>query len=75
MRVAWSPAKEVKFTALEENLFTIQCFCFGDWLNVDRTWLSSNPMTVLFRLNPWSSINLMPRYKFISYPLDTEIML
>jgi hypothetical protein len=28
MRVAWSPAKEVKFTALEENLFTIQCFLF-----------------------------------------------
>jgi hypothetical protein len=30
MCVAWSPAKEVKFTALEENLFTIECFCLGD---------------------------------------------
>jgi hypothetical protein len=46
MRVAWRPTKEVKFTALEENLFTIQCFCLGDWLKVDKTWLSSNPMTV-----------------------------
>jgi hypothetical protein len=41
MRVAWSPAKEVKFTALEENLFTIQCFCLGDWLKVEKggPWL------------------------------------
>jgi hypothetical protein len=41
MRVAWSPAKEVKFTALKENLFTIQCFCLGDWLKVEKggLWL------------------------------------
>lgn len=30
MRVAWSPARDVKFRALENNLFTIQCFCLGD---------------------------------------------
>jgi hypothetical protein len=30
MRVAWSPAKEIKFTALEERLFSIQCSCLGD---------------------------------------------
>jgi hypothetical protein len=34
MRIAWSPAKEVKITALEQNLFTIQCFCLGDWLKI-----------------------------------------
>jgi hypothetical protein len=41
MRVAWSPAKEVKFTALEENIFTIQCFCLGDWMKVEKggPWL------------------------------------
>ena len=41
MMNAWSPAKEVKFIALEPNLFTIQCFCLGDWLKVDEggPWL------------------------------------
>jgi hypothetical protein len=40
-RVAWSPAKEVKFTTLEENRFTIQCFYLGDWLKVEKggPWL------------------------------------
>ena len=36
MKVAWSPAREVKFTVLEDNLFTIQCFCLGDWLKVEQ---------------------------------------
>lgn len=35
MRTAWSPAKEVIFKALEENLFTIQCNCLGDWLKIE----------------------------------------
>ena len=41
MRNAWSPAREVKFSALEENLFTIQCSCLGDWLKVTEAgpWL------------------------------------
>ena len=30
MMTAWSPAREVKFRALEENLFITQCFCLGD---------------------------------------------
>jgi hypothetical protein len=34
MRIAWSPAKEVKITALEQNIFTIQCFYLGDWLKI-----------------------------------------
>uniref|UniRef100_A0ACD6A4J7 Uncharacterized protein n=1 Tax=Avena sativa TaxID=4498 RepID=A0ACD6A4J7_AVESA len=36
MRVAWSPAREVKFNHHEGNLFTIQCFCLGDWLKVEQ---------------------------------------
>jgi hypothetical protein len=41
MKVAWSPAREVQFQHLEGNLFTIQCFCLGDWLKVDEggPWL------------------------------------
>jgi hypothetical protein len=41
MCVAWSPAREVKFQHLEGNLFTIQCFCLGDWLKVEKggPWL------------------------------------
>jgi hypothetical protein len=34
MRVAWSPAREIKFQYIEGNLFTVQCFCLGDWLKV-----------------------------------------
>jgi hypothetical protein len=41
MRVAWSLAREVQFHYLEENLFTIHCFCLGDWLKVEKggPWL------------------------------------
>jgi hypothetical protein len=34
MMNAWSPAKSIEFHHLEGNLFTIQCFCLGDWLKV-----------------------------------------
>jgi hypothetical protein len=49
MQVAWSPAKEVKFTALEENLFTIQCFCLGDWLKVEKggPWLFRQNVVII----------------------------
>jgi hypothetical protein len=36
MRIAWSPVKEVKFQHLEENLFSVQCFCLGDWIKVEK---------------------------------------
>jgi hypothetical protein len=41
MRTAWSPAKEIIFQHIERNLFTVQCFCLGDWLKVteEGPWL------------------------------------
>jgi hypothetical protein len=41
MKIAWSPAKEIVFNHLEGNLFTVQCFCLGDWLKVEKggPWL------------------------------------
>jgi hypothetical protein len=76
MRVAWSPAKEVKFTALEENLFTIQCFCLGDWLKVEKggPWLFRQNAVIiepydgltptesvdLNRFNAWIQIHKLP---------------
>jgi hypothetical protein len=49
MRTAWSPAKEVKFRILEDNMFTIQCSCLGDWLKVTKggPWLfRQNAVTI-----------------------------
>lgn len=34
MKYAWSLAKEVKFKAIEENLFQLQFSCLGDWRKV-----------------------------------------
>jgi hypothetical protein len=41
MRVSWSPAKLGSFQHLEDNLFTVQCNCLGDWLKVSEggPWL------------------------------------
>jgi hypothetical protein len=41
MKTAWSPAKEVTIKALEANLFTIQAYCLGDWLKIEKggPWL------------------------------------
>jgi hypothetical protein len=44
MRTAWNPAKEVTWMKIEENLFTIQFGCLGDWNKVMNTgpWLFRN---------------------------------
>mgnify|MGYP000892097782 CR=1 FL=1 len=34
MRSAWDLAQEVKFRPLEDNLYTIQFSCLGDWERV-----------------------------------------
>jgi hypothetical protein len=38
---AWSPAQQIDFNHLERNIFTVQCFCLGDWLKVTEggPWL------------------------------------
>jgi hypothetical protein len=34
MRSAWSLAQDVKFRAIEANLYILQFFCLGDWEKV-----------------------------------------
>lgn len=34
MRSAWDLAQDVKFQPLEENLYTLQFFCLGNWERV-----------------------------------------
>jgi hypothetical protein len=63
MRVAWSPAKEVKITALEQNLFTIQCHCLGDWLKIEQgvPWLFRQNVVIIEPydgLSPTDAIDL-----------------
>jgi hypothetical protein len=76
MHVAWSPAKEIRFQHLEGNLFTIQCFCLGDWLKVSKggPWLFrqfavsiepydglANPETIdLNFITTWIQIHKIP---------------
>ena len=40
MRAAWDLAQEAKFRPLEDNLYTIQFTCLGDWERVmqDGPW-------------------------------------
>ena len=40
MRAAWDLAQEVQFKPLEDNLYTIQFSCLGDWERViqDGPW-------------------------------------
>jgi hypothetical protein len=76
MKIAWSPAKEVIFQQLEENLFTVQCNCLGDWLKVSKggPWLFrqfavsiepydglANPETIdLNFITTWIQIHKIP---------------
>jgi hypothetical protein len=63
MKVAWSPAKEVRFQHLEENLFTVQCFCLGDWIKVEQggPWLFRQNAVCIEKydgLSPTESVDL-----------------
>jgi hypothetical protein len=63
MRVAWSPAREISFRSLENNMFTIQCFCLGDWLKITKggPWLfRQNAVTIeeYDGLSPTETIDL-----------------
>ena len=41
MKNAWSLAKDVDINHIEGNMFSIQCFCLGDWLKIEQggPWL------------------------------------
>ena len=49
MRVAWDLAKEVKIKPLEENLYTMQFGCMGDWERVmeEGLWAYKGKAVVL----------------------------
>jgi hypothetical protein len=70
MITAWSPAKEIKFRALEGNLFTIQCSCLGDWLKVTKEgpWLFRQNALIIQLI----SISLSFGFKFTNFPMATD---
>ena len=49
MRVAWDLAKEVKIRLLQENLYTLQFSCLGDWERVMKggSWTFKGKAVVL----------------------------
>jgi hypothetical protein len=49
MRSAWNPAKEVRWRMLEENLFTVQFGCLGDWNTAIQSgpWLFRNHALII----------------------------
>nr|XP_020163477.1 uncharacterized protein LOC109748869 [Aegilops tauschii subsp. strangulata] len=49
MRVAWDLAKEVKIRPLEDNLYTLQFLCLGDWERVmqDGPWTFKGKAVVI----------------------------
>jgi hypothetical protein len=61
MRFAWSPAKEVKFQALEENLFTIQCSCLGDWIKLEEEgpWLFRQHAVIIEKYDGLTDIDVV----------------
>ena len=63
MRAAWDAAQAVKFKPLEENLYTIQFSCLGDWERVIND-------------GPWNfrgDAVLMARYDGISKPSTVKL--
>jgi hypothetical protein len=51
-KCAWSLAKEVKFKAIEENLFILQFSCLRDWHKV----LDEGPWILENMLSSWKSM-------------------
>jgi hypothetical protein len=63
MIIAWSPGKEVRFNHIEGSLFTVQCFCLGDWLKVEQRgpWLFRQNVVCIQKYDgfaPPESVNL-----------------
>ena len=49
MRSAWNPAQQVRWRLIEENLFTVQFACLGDWNKAMHggPWLFRNQAVIL----------------------------
>jgi hypothetical protein len=69
MRVAWSSAREVQFQHLEGNLFTVQCFCLGDWLKVEEggSWLFRQSAVCIEKYDGISSPDNIDLYFFSTW--------
>ena len=83
MQVTWDLAKEVKIRPLEDNLYTLQFGCLGDWNKamLEGPWLFReqavimeeydgfrNPDTfVLNKISVWAQIHRLPD-KFLIEP-------
>ena len=72
IRTAWSPSREVKLTALEDNLFTIQCHCLGDWLKVEQggPWLFRQNAVII---EPYDGLSLVESVELNSIALWLQI--
>ena len=49
MRSMWNPAKDVRWRMIENNLFTVQFGCLGDWnmAMVKGSWLFRNEAVIM----------------------------
>ncbi|KAM0834699.1 hypothetical protein ACQ4PT_063428 [Festuca glaucescens] len=76
MRSAWNPAKEVAWRKIEDNLFTIQFACLGDWNKamLQGPWVFrnqavmieeydgfANPRSIVFdKITVWAQVLKLP---------------
>ncbi|KAK1686734.1 hypothetical protein QYE76_047582 [Lolium multiflorum] len=57
MRSAWNPAQEVTWRKLEDNLFTIQFACLGDWNKATKQgpWVFRNQAVMIEEYDGFSN--------------------
>jgi hypothetical protein len=57
MRSAWNPAKEVRWRQIEDNLFTVQFGCLGDWNSAmfGGPWLFRNQALILLEYDGFTN--------------------
>lgn len=72
MRTAWSPAKEVVFKVMEDNLFLVQMNCLGDWnrLMDGGPWLFRGTPLVIEEYDGFTNVK---EYKLNKIPVWTRI--
>jgi hypothetical protein len=57
MRSAWNPAKDVRWRQIEDNLFTVQFGCLGDWNTamLNGPWLFRNQALILLEYDGFTN--------------------